>query len=142
MEGSFSFISMNRFLLIITVVLFAFTGCKKQTLEERIYNDAVKFTQKNCPKPVDKYTVLDSCVFSIPQRTYYYNYTVSGDLDVDSLYTKDLHDTFREMLLSDIKSSIPLKGCKDAGITFCYKYYSKRSGKVLMTQKFTKKDYR
>ena len=133
---------MYRFLSILTLFILVFAGCKKQTLEEQFYEDARQFTLKNCPKKIDNYTTLDSCTFSIPQRTYFYNYTVRDDLDVDSLYTQELHDLFREQLLSDIKNSINLKGCKDAGVTFCYKYHSNRSGKVLMLQKFTKKDYK
>lgn len=85
---------------------------------------------------------MDSCTFSIPKRTYYYNYTVKGELDVDSLYTQSLYDRFRDQLLSDIKNSIQLKGCKDEGIILCYRYYSHRSGKLLMKQTFTKKDYK
>lgn len=133
---------MNRFLILISILLLGLTACKRQTLEERIQAEAALFTQKNCPKQVDKFTVMDSCVFSIPERTYYYNYTVKGDLDVDSIYTQDLHEAFREDLLSGIKGSITLKACKDAGVSFCYRYYSDRSGKLLMMQKFTKKDYR
>ena len=133
---------MNRYIIILSILLLGLTACKRQTMEERIQAEAQLFTQKNCPKQVDKFTVLDSCVFSIPKRTYYYNYTVKGDLDVDSLYTKDLHDAFREDLLSGIKGSIALKVCKDAGVTFCYRYYSDHSGKLLMLQKFTKKDYK
>ena len=111
-------------------------------MEERFLQEAQQFTLKNCPKKIDNYTTLDSCTFSIPKNTYYYNYTVKGDLDVESLYTQELYDIFREQLLSDIKGSISLKSCKDAGITFCYRYYSDRSGKILMLQKFTKKDYK
>ena len=133
---------MNRFLILISILLLGLTACKRQTLEERIQAEAALFTQKNCPKQVDKFTVMDSCVFSIPERTYYYNYTVKGDLDVDSIYTQDLNEAFREDLLSGIKGSITLKACKDAGVSFCYRYYSDRSGKLLMMQKFTKKDYR
>ena len=133
---------MYRFLSILTLFILVFAGCKKQTLEEQFYEDARQFTLKNCPKKIDNYTTLDSCTFSIPKRTYFYNYTVRDDLDVDSLYTQELHDLFREQLLSDIKNSINLKGCKDAGVTFCYKYHSNRSGKVLMLQKFTQKDYK
>ena len=133
---------MNRFYLVFILLLLTLSGCKRQTIEERIHEEAEKFTLKNCPKEIDRFTVLDSCVFSIPKRTYYYNYTVKGDLDDESLYTKKLHDTFHEQLQSDIKNSIQLKECKDAGITFCYRYYSERSGKIMMTQKFTKKDYR
>jgi hypothetical protein len=133
---------MYRTLFVIIALFLTLTGCKRQTIEERIHEEAEKFTLKNCPKKIDNYTVLDSCIFSIPKRTYFYNYTVQGDLDVESLYTKELHDTFHEQLLSDIKNSIQLKECKDAGISFCYRYYSKRTGKVLMLQKFTKKDYR
>ncbi len=133
---------MNRYLILISILLLGLTACKRQTLEERIQAEAALFTQKNCPKQVDKFTVMDSCVFSIPERTYYYNYTVKGDLDVDSIYTQDLYEAFRQDLLSGIKGSITLKACKDAGVSFCYRYYSDRSGKLLMMQKFTKKDYR
>lgn len=133
---------MKRIVLVLSVLLVVCAGCKRQTFEERIREEAEKYTRKNCPKLIDDYTTLDSCVFSIPKRTYYYNYTVRGDLDVDSLYTTKLHDEFHADLLSSIKNSIPLKNCKDEGVTFCYRYYSNRSGKLLMIQKFTKKDYR
>ena len=133
---------MNRFLLILQLFIIIISGCKKQTLEERLYQEAQQFTHKNCPKEIDKFTVMDSCTFSIPKRTYYYNYSVKGELDVDSLYTQSLYDRFRDQLLSDIKNSIQLKGCKDEGIILCYRYYSHRSGKLLMKQTFTKKDYK
>ena len=132
---------MKRILLIVPLFL-VLSGCKHKRLDERFYQEAQNFTRKNCPKEVDNCTTLDSCTFSIPKRTYYYNYTVKGDLDVDSLYTQELYNLFREQLLADIKNSIQLKGCKDAGVTLCYRYYSDRSGKVRMQQKFTKKDYR
>jgi len=45
-------------------------------------------------------------------------------------------------LLSDIRNSIQLKNCKDAGICFCYRYYSASNGKIHMIQKFTPKDYK
>jgi len=132
---------MNRYILILSLLAIAFSGCKRQTFEERIREEAEKYTLKNCPKQIDDYTTLDSCVFSIPRRTYYYNYTIRGLLDADSLYTRELHETFHDDLLTSIKNSIQLKGCKDAGVTFCYRYYSERSGKLMMIQKFTKKDY-
>ena len=132
---------MNRYILLLIFLVIVLTGCKLQTFEERLHEEARQYTLKNCPKRIDNDTTLDSCVFSIPMRTYYYNYTVSGELDADSLYTRQLHDTFHQDLLASIKNSIQLKGCKDAGIIFCYRYYSKRSGKLVMTQKFTRKDY-
>ena len=142
-EGLFySSNNMNRYTILFIIVLIALTGCKKQTLEERIYQEARQFTLKNCPKTIDQCTTLDSCTFSIAKRSYYYNYTVTDNLDIDSLYTQELYDMFREQLLSDIKNSIQLKTLKDAGISFCYRYYSARSGKVLMQQKFTPKDYK
>ena len=133
---------MNRLFPFLLLLLFILPGCKKQSFEERISEEASMFTLKNCPKTIDKYTTLDSCTFSIPKRTYYYNYTVKDNLDVDSLYTQELYDMFREHLLSEIKNSIQLKSCKDAGITFCYRYYSARSGKIRMLQKFTAKEYK
>ena len=134
--------NMNRYIILLIFILIALTGCKKQTLEERIYQEARQFTLKNCPKTIDQFTTLDSCTFSIVKRSYYYNYTVTANLDIDSLYTQELYDKFREQLLSDIKNSIQLKTLKDAGISFCYRYHSARSGKILMLQKFTPKDYK
>ena len=133
---------MNRYIILLIFILIALTGCKKQTLEERIYQEARQFTLKNCPKTIDQFTTLDSCTFSIVKRSYYYNYTFTDNLDIDSLYTQELYDKFREQLLSDIKNSIQLKTLKDAGISFCYRYHSARSGKILMLQKFTPKDYK
>lgn len=133
---------MNKVLLILSFFLIIFSGCKRHTLDERIAQEAKQFTLKNCPKQIDAQTILDSCTFSMPLRTYYYNYTVKDELDIDSIYTQELYDAFRQELLSSIKNSILLKECKDAGITFCYRYYSDRSGKILMKQTFTKKDYK
>ena len=138
-----NFYIMSRILLILLSLLsFVLTSCKKQTIEERIAQEAKLFTQKNCPKEIDKFTTLDSCSFDIVKRTYYYDYTVHGDLDVDSLYTQDLHDLFHTQLLADIKNSITLKNCKDAGLTFCYRYYSDKTGKLRMVQKLTKNEYK
>lgn len=134
---------MNRiFLVLIFSPFLVFVSCKKQTIEERIAQEAKLFTQKNCPKDVDRFTTLDSCSFDIINRTYYYDYTVHGDLDVDSLYTNDLHDLFHNQLLADIKNSITLKNCKDAGLTFCYRYHSDRTGKLRMVQKITENEYK
>ena len=133
---------MNRiYFVLLSFLPIFFVSCKKQTIEERIAQDAKLFTQKNCPKDVDKFTTLDSCSFDIVKHTYYYDYTVHGDLDVDSLYTQDLHDLFHNQLLADIKNSITLKNCKDAGLTFCYRYHSDRTGKLRMVQKITKNEY-
>lgn len=144
MSGGGAFFSIymkTRLFIILSVSLIALVGCKKKSIEERFLEEAREYTRKNCPANTAPYTVMDSITFSIPERTFYYNYTVNGALDADSLYTQTLYDLFREQLLTNIRNSIQLKGYKDAGVTLCYRYYSQLSGKLLMTQQFTKEDY-
>jgi len=118
------------------------SSCKKETMYEKIEKDAKIFTQKNCPKQMDDYTIMDSTTYDIPSNTFTYYYTVNDKLEDTSVYTEELKSSFRNTILKEIKGSIPMKGYKDAGITFVYQYRGKKTNKVLLKLKFTAEDYK
>lgn len=107
-------------------------SCNKETRDERIKRETMEFTEKNCPSTVDQFTTMDSAVFDMDSRTLTYHYTLKGELDNDSLYTDELKQTFREKVLNEIKTSIKMKGYKDAEVAFGYRYISDKSGKVMV----------
>lgn len=125
-----------------TVVLFMsimlFVACQ-ESLEDRCAREAKEFTEKNCPRAVDKEIVLDSMAFEKATHTISYLYTLMGTLD-DPQRIDSKH--FRELLLMEVKNSTNLKLYKDAGYAFRYCYYSeKENGTKLFEATFRKSDY-
>ena len=133
----------NGFIGVImaVMVLAVVAGCRRQTRMERIASEAREFTQKQCPFNVDEYTQMDSTTFDIATKCYYYNYTVSGLLDNDSIYNAELDENYRRQTLDEIRSSIQLRGYKEAGLTLVFRYYSAQSGRLLAEYRFPKEEY-
>lgn len=127
--------------LLIMAISLVFGSCKKESFDERMQREVKDFTEKQCPKEMDPYTVMDSMTYDMVSKTLTYNYTVNGDLDVDSLYDTEFDDLFSKKLFDNVKSSIQLKPYKEKGVSFRYVYCSRKSGKVLLDYTFTKEDY-
>ena len=128
-------------LVIATPMLLALGACRHTSKLERFAQEARAFTEKQCPFNVDDYTHLDSMTFDIATCCYYYNYTVNGILDNDSVYTPEQGQRYRDMTLEEIRSSIQLREYKEAGLTLVFRYYSEQSGRLLAEYQFTKEDY-
>ena len=128
-------------LALATPVLLALGACRHTSRLERFAREAQSFTEKQCPFNVDEYTRMDSTTFDIDTRRYYYNYTVNGILDDASVYTPEQGQRYRDMTLEEIRSSIQLRGYKEAGLTLVFRYYSEQSGRLLAEYEFTKEDY-
>ena len=123
-------------LLLMSIVLL--TACQ-ETLEDRCAREAKEFTEKNCPRAVDKEIILDSMTFEKSTHTISYLYTLNGTLD-EPLRINSAQ--FREVLLIEVKNSTNLKLYKDAGYSFRYCYYSaKENGTKLFEATFRKSDY-
>ena len=125
----------------LTLTALLLGACSWESRDERFLREANKFTENQCPKEMDDYTIMDSVVFTPSTQTYAYYYTVKDVLDNDTLYTAELYDLFHDKVLGEIKSSITMKTMKEAGLNFLYAYRSKTSGKVLMQLEFSEKDY-
>ena len=112
----------------------------QESLEDRCAREAKEFTEKNCPRAVDKEIVLDSMTFEKATHTISYLYTLNGTLD-DPQRIDSTH--FRELLLMEVKNSTNLKLYKDEGYAFRYAYYSqKNNGTKLFEATFRESDYR
>ena len=112
----------------------------QESLEDRCAREAKEFTEKNCPRAVDKEIVLDSMTFEKSTHTISYLYTLNGTLD-DPQRIDSTH--FRELLLMEVKNSTNLKLYKDEGYAFRYAYYSqKNNGTKLFEATFRESDYR
>lgn len=127
--------------IVVTLMAGAMllTSCQ-ESLEDRCAREAKEFTEKNCPRAVDKEIVLDSMTFEKATHTISYLYTLNGTLDnpqrIDSTH-------FRELLLMEVKNSTNLKLYKDEGYAFRYAYYSqKNNGTKLFEATFRESDYR
>ena len=127
--------------IVVTLIAGAIllTSCQ-ESLEDRCAREAKEFTEKNCPRAVDKEIVLDSMTFEKATHTISYLYTLNGTLD-DPQRIDSTH--FRELLLMEVKNSTNLKLYKDEGYAFRYAYYSqKNNGTKLIEATFRESDYR
>ncbi len=127
--------------IVVTLMAGAMllTACQ-ESLEDRCAREAKEFTEKNCPRAVDKEIVLDSMTFEKATHTISYLYTLNGTLD-DPQRIDSTH--FRELLLMEVKNSTNLKLYKDEGYAFRYAYYSqKNNGTKLFEATFRESDYR
>ena len=127
--------------IVVTLIAGAMllTNCQ-ESLEDRCAREAKEFTEKNCPRAVDKEIVLDSMTFEKTTHTISYLYTLNGTLD-DPQRIDSTH--FRELLLMEVKNSTNLKLYKDEGYAFRYAYYSqKNNGTKLFEATFRESDYR
>lgn len=135
---------MNRHfinILIFAAIAAALAGCHRETKDEAAAREAREYTMRECPKDIDEYTSMDSMTFDIETRELTFSYTVRDVLDEDDIYTEELYDLYHDDLLRDIKNNIDLKRAKQEGVTLVYRYFSQKTGKVRMEQRFTKEDY-
>ena len=81
---------------------------------------------------------MDSLTFDRSTRTMQCFATVSGSLDTLDL---DRKKWLGENLLEGLINETSNKGYKDAGFNFQYTFHSKKTGQVLYSFTFGKKDY-
>lgn len=117
-------------------------SCRFESFEERCQREAREYTEKQCPRRMDEYTVMDSVTFDIKNRTLSYFYTMEGVLDSDSVLTPEAIENFREVLGEHLKNSVELKTQKEEGVTFNYSYYSKATGTLRFSVVYDREYYR
>lgn len=129
---------------LITITAFAtllLASCHFESFEKRCAREAEEYTARHCPKRLNKYTVIDSLTFDPGTQTFGYYYTLEGDLDNDTIISKDIADSFREQLKKELTNSVELKVYKEKKLNFSYIYISKSTGKVRFKTLFTPEDY-
>ena len=127
--------------VLVVFLITSFSGCKKETLDERIVRECANFTRKECPKDIDQWTQMDSTSYTPNNKTVHYFYTVKGKLDEDSIYTDELKDIFHEQLLNNINGSISLREYKKHDCSFHYIYISQKTGHTYVEYTFGPEEY-
>lgn len=115
-------------LLCGVAVLLSATGCRRATRDDALLREAQTFTRNECPKRIDRFTMMDSMTYAPESRTMTYSYTIDGDLDHAELYTASFLEEFRSNMVRDVKNSIALRRMKEERLTFVYRYVSKSTG--------------
>lgn len=132
---------MKKYLFIFALSLMV-SACDFEDFDKRSEREAKEFTEKQCPRKVDKFTTLDSMIYDIPTKTLEYYYTLSGDLDNDSIFTLGIWNDFQQMLLEDVTNSVELKRYKEHNVNFSYRYFSEKTRKLKYEAYFSQEDYK
>ncbi len=125
-------------MLTTTVIL---TGCKRKSFDEYLVEEAERFSQTQCPREIDNYTVIDSMKYDIESRTLNYYYTLKNELGKTKALTPAFIEDFQETMLISLRDDISLKKHKEDSITFSYHYRLKDSIGEAFCLKYTPKDY-
>lgn len=126
-------------LLVLSAALLG--ACRQETFEERCAREAREFTEKQCPRRLDPFTMMDSIVYDRSSRTVLYFYTLDGLMDVKVSFMQKLHDELQKLLIENVVNSTELKQHKESKMNFAYKYFSKSSGDLLFEVRVTPEDY-
>ena len=121
--------------------LLGFCACHFESFDERCAREAREYTEKQCPRRMDQYTLMDSLTYDGHSRTLNYNYTLEGFLDNDTVMSAQACESFKDVLRKNVVNSVDLKPYKEKGISFSYRYYSKATGKTRLQVRFTPEDY-
>ena len=107
--------------------LLGFCACHFESFDERCAREAREYTEKQCPRRMDQYTLMDSLTYDDHSRTLNYYYTLEGVLDNDTVMNAQSCESLKDLLRKNVVNSVDLKSYKEKGISFSYYYYSKAS---------------
>lgn len=94
-----------------------------------------EISHAQCPVRQDSCTVLDSMWYDSIARIYYYDYTVNGMLDNDSIYTPQIKSALKRSLIENLKGDKSLKEEREKEkLDFSFRYFSKTKKKLLLEQ--------
>ena len=128
-------------LLPCILATFVVIGCTESFVERRA-REAREFSERECPRMVDKFIRMDSMTFEEKPLGLTYYYTVLGELDNDTLLTPDVIEDFRAHLLENIRNDINMRRDKEEGFTFTYHYTSASTGKTFIEAAFGPEEYK
>lgn len=134
-------VKSNLYFSLFALSLFTLVACT-ESFEDRCRREAREYTERQCPRLIDQYIVMDSMTYEDEPQGFTYHQTVQGELDNDSLLTPEAISTFQEELLARIRKDINLRRYKERGFTFTYRYTSASTGKLFTEVSFGPEEYR
>ena len=134
-------VKSNLYFSLFALSLFTLVACT-ESFEDRCRREAREYTERQCPRLIDQYIIMDSMTYEDEPQGFTYHQTVQGELDNDSLLTPEAISTFQEELLARIRKDINLRRYKERGFTFTYRYTSASTGKLFTEVSFGPEEYR
>lgn len=131
----------KKLLLLLPLCALALAACRKESFEDRCAREAREFTQRQCPRRMDSFTMMDSIVYDYPARTVNYFYTLEGLPVEDADFIRKLKDELRDLLVRNVINSVELKQHKENKMSFSYKYCPKSAPGLRFDVTVTPDDY-
>lgn len=127
--------STGKELLSFTITKQDYTGkIRLRTFNERETGTLHDFNRMKCPMKIDEYTTMDSMWYDSISRTLYYDYTITGILDNDSLYMdRETMKLMRNTTKRNIKDNSEIVEERDKEkLDFRFRYFSAATKKILV----------
>ena len=130
---------MKKAIFCGLIAVLALSACQ-ESLEEKAVKEAVDYTKKNCPLPINEYQYLDSFTFERSTHTFGYYYKMVGAMDTAAaIQPAEMARSLKE----NVKNATFLKPYKDEGYSFKYVFYSEKNPDVVYyATSVTEADYR
>lgn len=112
-----------------------------ESFQDRCRREAREFTEKQCPRLVDKFIILDSMTYVDVPQGFIYHYRVTGELDNPELYTSEAVDPIIENMRQSLRQNLSLRAYKERGLSFTYRYLSDSTGDTFVDTTFGPEDY-
>ena len=106
------------------LLALAMCGCQR-SFDEQLAEEARAYTEKHCPQRLDDYTMLDSTVYDLQNRTYK-NYLTLGRETPPTLL--DNLPLVRQSLIRDLQDNPNWNSARERGVRFEYIYRMERDG--------------
>lgn len=122
-------------LLDLTFTKDDYTGTMKvHSFNYREVRNMREYTRTVCPQRQDECTTLDSMWYDSIARTLYYDYSVNGNLDNDSIFTlADLNKSLRHEIVKGLKINSDIKTERDEEhLDFSFRYFSATKKNLLV----------
>lgn len=112
------------------------------TFNYREVRNMKEYTRAMCPQRQDECTTLDSMWYDSIARTLYYDYSVNGNMDNDSIFDlADFQKSLRHELVKGIKTNEDITTERDKEhIDFSFRYFSSTTKNMLVEILIKNKD--
>lgn len=127
--------------LLLSAAACLATSCGRKSLEEQLIEESADFTLKQCPKQLDEFFTMDSMVYDEATHSRVCYYSIQGKADDPDFFPKETVEDFKENMTINIRADLNMKKLKEAGISFGYRYISKKTGQQLMEYTVGPEDY-
>ncbi|MFV0418203.1 MAG: hypothetical protein ACK5KT_05690 [Dysgonomonas sp.] len=126
----------NILYIFLLSLIIIFTQCSGST--DTQLKKIAEEANKECPKMLDQWTRLDSCV-TYPGKTYKYFHTMVNNASVSDV--EQFKSTFKPVIVNTIKTHPAMKFFRENEVILQYQY-SDESGETHVTIEVTPEDYK